>query len=422
MKVLSKSQYLVTGGLFLTYCFFCFPVFSVSKTIKRSRYYFLGLMFLSKKNRFNDKNKFERILDRLSGQRKVVSEVWFDHTLGGGTDVYARRQIEEIRKLNLVVRIQCIPKLNQYIISLIDSNSIEFYSASSLEEMEVVLSLMDFQKLVVNNLVGHANVLGILLMIKSLVGKKKFSVRFNLHDFYSVCPNFNLLYKGQRFCRLDFSGCEECFSFVSNEKCNLKLPIFVNGAVSWRDSWLIFFEEVCDQIFVFSDSSKEIFLKTYPSLESKIKVFPHSVPSLRSVKIEKHEGLNIAFLGAITSEAKGYTVVKNLILSNLSDRIKFFVVGEFPESLKGLKILGRYKLERLPGLIEEEKIDLIIIPSICPETFSYTTSEAIQLGIPVACFDLGAQAEKVKLYKKGIIFSEMEPRSILRKLKDEFCL
>lgn len=422
MKVLSKSQHLVTGGLLLTYCFFGFPVFSVSKTIKGFRYYFLGLMFLSKKNRFNDKNKFERILNRLSDQRKVVSEIWFDHTLGGGTDVYARRKIEEIRKLNPVVKIQYISKSNQYIISLIDSKSIEFYFASSLEEVEAVLSLMDFQKLVVNNLVGYAKVLSVLSMIKSLGGKKKFSVRFNLHDFYSVCPNFNLLYKGQEFCQLDFSRCEECLSFVSNEKCNLKLSIFVNEAVSWRDSWLIFFEEVCDQIFAFSDSSKEIFLKTYPSLESKIRVSPHSMPSLRSVKIEKHEGLNIAFLGAITSEAKGYTVVKNLILSNLSDRIKFFVVGEFPESLNGLKILGRYKLERLPSLIEEEKIDLIIIPSICPETFSYTTSEAIQLDIPVACFDLGAQAEKVKLYKKGIIFSDMGPMSILRKLKEEFFL
>ena len=53
--------------------------------------------------------------------------------------------------------------------------------------------------------------------------------------------------------------------------------------------------------------------------------------------------------------------------------------------------------------MEENRIDLILIPSICPETFSYTTEESIQMGLPVAVFNVGAPAERVGKYEKGLV-------------------
>ncbi len=37
-----------------------------------------------------------------------------------------------------------------------------------------------------------------------------------------------------------------------------------------------------------------------------------------------------------------------------------------------------------------------LIPSIWPETFSFATHEALDTGLPVWCFDLGAQSEAVR--------------------------
>ena len=58
--------------------------------------------------------------------------------------------------------------------------------------------------------------------------------------------------------------------------------------------------------------------------------------------------------------------------------------------------------------MEKNNVDIVFIPSIWPETFSYTTSEAMMMGLPVACFDMGAPAERVKKYEKGLIIEKID--------------
>ena len=78
---------------------------------------------------------------------------------------------------------------------------------------------------------------------------------------------------------------------------------------------------------------------------------------------------------------------------------------------------GRYEISKLDNVIEEQGISTVLFPSICPETFSYTVSELIHVEIPIACFDLGAQAEKVSTYKYGQIIADSSNESILSALK-----
>lgn len=44
---------------------------------------------------------------------------------------------------------------------------------------------------------------------------------------------------------------------------------------------------------------------------------------------------------------------------------------------------------------------MIFISSIIPETFGYTISEAIKMGLPIVAFDIGAQGNRVKQYALG---------------------
>lgn len=58
-----------------------------------------------------------------------------------------------------------------------------------------------------------------------------------------------------------------------------------------------------------------------------------------------------------------------------------------------------------------------MIPSIWPETFSYTTSEAILLGYPVVCFDLGAPAERIRAFDCGMVVEDVSAEGMLGALK-----
>ena len=70
--------------------------------------------------------------------------------------------------------------------------------------------------------------------------------------------------------------------------------------------------------------------------------------------------------------------------------------------------VGEYKREQLADLIEEHNIDIIFIASIWGETFCRTAQESILMELPTACFNLGAPAERVKRYEKGLLIDQID--------------
>jgi glycosyltransferase involved in cell wall biosynthesis len=79
---------------------------------------------------------------------------------------------------------------------------------------------------------------------------------------------------------------------------------------------------------------------------------------------------------------------------------------------------GSYQLEELGAIIEKHGIESWLIPSIWPETFSYATNEAIATGLPVFCFNLGAQADAVRKAANGVLLMAPpdEPEALLSEL------
>lgn len=184
----------------------------------------------------------------------------------------------------------------------------------------------------------------------------------------------------------------------------------------WRNMWKKFFGNILDECIVFSNSTKNLFIKVYPELKTKIKVLPHKVRLLPKVVVKKHDGINIAMLGNMNPIIKGSDIIAELCKSNKKDYVKFFIIGSYKRKLKNLTVSGKYKPEELPLYIKKYQIDIVFIPSICPETFSYTTSEAMMMGVPVACFNFGAQAEKVKKYSKGLVIDSLDAGPILNQI------
>ena len=78
-------------------------------------------------------------------------------------------------------------------------------------------------------------------------------------------------------------------------------------------------------------------------------------------------------------------------------------IDPFYSLLPSTKVHGTYKITDLPDLVAQYGITCWLIPSVWPETFSYVTHEALATGMPVLCFDIGAQADTVRQAANGVV-------------------
>ena len=89
-------------------------------------------------------------------------------------------------------------------------------------------------------------------------------------------------------------------------------------------------------------------------------------------------------------------------------KARIVVVGELDPNYRLAephRVLGRYVRSDISELARQNGIGLWLIPSVCPETFSFTTREALATGLPVLTFDLGAQAEAVRGAPNGMVLT-----------------
>ena len=159
-------------------------------------------------------------------------------------------------------------------------------------------------------------------------------------------------------------------------------------------------------------------------LLDNIQIIPHKshyMPELNK-KYKTTNTLNIGLLGILTNH-KGQEIVRELVerIENEKLNIRIVLIGSSPQKIKSkvFKETGRYTRGAIPKLVLENDIDVFLIPSVWPETFSYTTDEIIMMGMPVMCFALGAPAERVAKYEKGIVLPDMSAEAILTAVKNE---
>ena len=250
--------------------------------------------------------------------------------------------------------------------------------------------------------------------------KSKSKLIFNLHDFYSLCPSFNLIDSNGYFCNIP-----------SKEKCNtcLKINSYASPSLhsntsisSWRNLWHEFFIH-CDEIVCFSESSRTLLLKAYKAINlKKIKVVPHRLPKdfyPSKILLKENKTMVIGVVGNIRFN-KGSKILAQLAeeISDKSLDIKIVIIGstDIYTDKSLINVTGEYNQKNLPQLITDSGANILFFPSIWPETFSYVVQELMHYNLPIACFNLGAPAERIASYKKGLIINSMQPKVILNNL------
>ena len=366
--------------------------------------------YLKKKFLYQQEKNIFSFIKKLKRNRPII--LWIDHSLGGGTETYTKNQFETLTKKNNVIRMQYWPWIQKYSLTIGKKTNTSIY-VEKLSYIEKFCKKLNISKIVVNNLVGYANSLNILDFVSKI--KRNSHVSFRGHDFQSLCPCFTLIDCDGNFCNFKHKkGCEYCWKHKilgNNEYENKTLKSGATTVKAWRERWGKFFTETVDEVIIFSEKIKDMFVQIYPQLSDKIVIIPHTVKKLPRVTVKSHDCINIATIGNI-SNAKGRDIIYQMSKNLPSDNsIKLFVIGNIENSndIENITITGKYKPSQLPKIIKKHKIDIIFIASIWPETFSYTTSEAISMDIPVVCYNMGAQSERIEKYDKGLILEKISP-------------
>lgn len=313
----------------------------------------------------------------------------------GGTTIHAYDLIKELRSnynFHVLAPSDGIYKLYSFFedsekitkFDAIDSYNITpKYNRNYKKMIENIVDAFRIDLVHIHHMIGHY-----FDIIDILEEKNIYSV-ITLHDFYSLCPSINLLYKMEKYCpMMEDKDCSECIYH--------KTGIRNNVIDLWKKDWEEFLNRF-NKIIVPSDDTKKQIINSYNKLN--INVIEHGINLDKNNYIPKlNDEFNIAFVG-VMSIHKGGKILSELKKTNKNVKFHLFGTTEFKEleeSDDNYIYHGRYKREDLPRLLKENNINLICSCSIWAETYSYTLTEEIASGVPVLSFDIGAVGDRIK--------------------------
>jgi glycosyltransferase involved in cell wall biosynthesis len=115
----------------------------------------------------------------------------------------------------------------------------------------------------------------------------------------------------------------------------------------------------------------------------------------------------IAFPGAVQRDKGGHLLPDIArALAKHGETLHVFGRGDGDllrvlRAMTNVMVHGYYPGGTLASLLQRHGIGLVLIPSIVPEAFCLTMSEAWAAGAAVAAFDIGAQGERIREYGGG---------------------
>ena len=344
--------------------------------------------------------------------------VIIDHNIGGGANAYS----DAIIKAALT---ECRPTLlltyntarQMFAVDAQFGEVRASFATTTMAWVAHLLSYLENGEVVYNDLVSWPAPLEVVALLSNWRRRttgNRLIILF--HDYLPICPSYNLLNATNEYCAVpeDLSECLRCLASNSN-------AVYKTDIKSWRARWggLL---TAADEVVCFSNSSAEIVKKAWELPSAKMSVRPHSplhhFDKLRFTR-RPADPIVIGVVGALTL-AKGARIVSDIsrLLLREQPGSKIVVLGlvdaKYIRKSKNLMIHGQYDRRDLPDLIAKYGINLGVVPSIWPETFSYVTQELIEIGIPLVSFDIGGQAEQVRKYGNGIVVDEITAEALVR--------
>ncbi len=335
-------------------------------------------------------------------------KLFITHDNGGGTYLFEREYLKDNDNV-IVLRRLHYPYMEDKFFSVVcpaESSNLVIM----LKDLKTIFT-GNFTEIIVNSLDSYQNYeLIINLILGYMQAHTKTTLKYFVHDYNCVCPTTDLVIDSS-YCKLMCSSCTEQLRVATKH-------IDIND---WRKNWRRLLG-AATEICCFSNSTKEIIKSIYSDISlDKITVRPHDTSYCRFKPLTKvdRKPLCIGIVGNITTVAKGKNVVTD-ILDEFGDQVDIRIIGasfwNYRLRRKKARYLGKYERNNLGTILFNESVNFLVFPSICPETFSYLVSELICFDLPIVSFDIGAQAEKIRSYSKGIICNnEQDMLNVIRR-------
>jgi GT2 family glycosyltransferase/glycosyltransferase involved in cell wall biosynthesis len=219
-----------------------------------------------------------------------------------------------------------------------------------------------------------------------------------IHDYSWICPRIALIGGSGRYCHEPaLNACEAC---IQSHGSAMEESLTVAELRERSAKQLSHARRV---VFPTTDARKR-FARYFP--ERAFETIPWesvTTPTMqrRSTSVS---GARVAVIGAI-GIPKGYQILldcaRDAAARNLD--LEFIVIGYTVDDQPLLDtghvfITGPYQEDELQMLLDREDCNIALFPSVSPETWCYSLTHAMNRGMPIFAFDLGAQAERLREY------------------------
>lgn len=247
----------------------------------------------------------------------------------------------------------------------------------------------------------------------------------HIHDYLAACPQLFFITPKGHYCgqEKEVRICLHCSRAGIGRRLIEQMVGRTGSIKEWRRRQLELLQKA-RRIVVPSRSTKEVMQGYFPGLNYEVQPHPVYRQQPRKDELKRSGELRIGIIGHMAIH-KGSRQVLELIgkLERRRLPVKLFLYGNTDHLLakKASPVFiqrGEFQRDQLSALLAADQIDLVLIPSICPETFSYTTHEALGSGYPVLCFELGAQAEAVQETDGGWAVAPFHAEALYQKIAE----
>lgn len=329
--------------------------------------------------------------------------VYIGHSMGGGAEDYLRGQRQDLScsvtlRMGGAARVQIELDTPQgRLLADTDDLAVAVQLISGLSKRHIIYSCA----------VGDPDLSEIPGFLTALAQQSPLDILF--HDYLPLSPSYTLLDTDGIYRGVPRPGGEDgAHQYRCPDGTRINLA-------DWQEVWGQALTKA-SHLIVFSEASASILRAVYPAHARRVVVRPHRIPNRITPVIPLEGGIRtIGILGAIGPQ-KGARFVSNLskALAGRKD-LRLVLIGYIApgfELASDTVVHGRYDVGDISALAQHYGITEWFIPSVWPETFSYTVHECLATGLPTVAFDLGAQGEAVREAENGKVVEWRAGKSV----------
>ncbi len=209
--------------------------------------------------------------------------------------------------------------------------------------------------------------------LETLLGNLSVPTTFFIHDYYSACPQINFIKNDREYCGGPPPGSEIC------KDCK-----YGETRIEHFDGWNRFFSSQVNEFVTPSTTSAQEWSRSFPHLAGKLKVVPHlrEVARLPPVASSRGDFIRVAYVGYET-ELKGFSTWQKISRAFKGNTYRFYQLGQSSHCDKHVSNIAVRNVEDENAMVralEKHRIDIALLWSRCPETYSYTFFESLMAG------------------------------------------